>query len=67
MTTKDILHFRNNYSVGQKIHCEKPLNGDKTVSCEAVILEKYPWFCLVTDNHKYKWSVLWADLLRLNG
>lgn len=67
MTTKDLDNISNNYSTGQKIRCLKPLGGEKQVPCEAIILSKHRYFALVTDNHKWRWCVLWADLMIYNG
>lgn len=65
MDTKDILFERVNHRVGEIIKAPKLVRGDTLQQVEAVILEIYPFHCVVQDkvDPKYRWSVMWVDLM----
>lgn len=65
MNDKDIMMYRVNHRVGQKIKVPKLMSNDKATMVEAVIIGIYPNHCVVQDasEPKYRWSVRWTDLI----
>lgn len=67
MTSEDILFERIKHRPGDIINVPKLVKGDSVQTVRAEIVEMYPWHVLVQDEDKpkYKWSVCWVDLMRL--
>ncbi len=67
MREAEIIRFRLNHSVGQRIKAPKMMSNDKLQMVDAVIVGIYPWHCLVqpVTEPKYKWCVKWIDLMVL--
>ncbi len=73
MTSKDVLFERLNHKTGDIIKVPKLTKGDSTEWVDAEIVAMYPHHVLVQDKvakgerPKYKWSVLWTDLIRVGA
>ena len=73
MTKKDILYERINHSVGEIIRVPKIVKGDAVQTVDAEIIGIYPFHVLVQDKTKngeepkYRWSVMWVDLMGVRG
>lgn len=65
MTSKDILFERVNHHVGEIIKVPKLVRGDSMQMVDAEIVGLYPKFVMVQDKAepKYRWCVLWTDLM----
>lgn len=67
MKETDIMMYRNNHSVGQRLKVPKMMSNDKTANVDTEILEIHKYHCLVQDVNepKYRWCVKWIDLMVL--
>lgn len=61
LLAKNIKFISGNFSIGQKISCNKFVGGERLQKVEATIIGKYPNLALVTDNGRDKWCIKWVD------